>query len=102
MTPGFVPYVWLKRQQISTGASLRYVVGIIGCMSEPVDVQEPIVKNEVLSQGAETVIQHLQTQLGAQNETNGVQVWLTPGVDWVQPLQIVWRTTRFGYIRTQK
>ena len=32
------------------------------------------------------MIQHLQTQLEAANETNGVQVWLTPGVDWVQPL----------------
>ena len=57
-----------------------------GCMSESVDVQEPVVNNEVLSQGAETVIQHLQTQLGADNETNGIQVWLTPGIDWVQPL----------------
>ena len=59
---------------------------LFGCMSEPVDVQEPVVNNEVLSQGAETVIQHLQTQLGAENETNGIQVWLTPGIDWVQPL----------------
>ena len=59
---------------------------LFGCMSESVDVQEPVVKNEVLSQGAETVIQHLQTQLGAENDTNGVQVWLTPSVDWVQPL----------------
>ena len=43
---------------------------LFGCMSEPV-VVEPVVMKESLSQGAETVIQHLQTQAGAGNETNG-------------------------------
>ena len=59
---------------------------LLGCMSQSTDVNEPVVKNETLSEGAETVIQHLQTQLGAENETNGIQVWLTPGIDWVLPL----------------
>ena len=45
---------------------------LLGCMSQP-DVKEPVVKNETLSEGAETVIQHLQTQLGADNETNGIK-----------------------------
>lgn len=59
---------------------------LFGCMSELEEVPERVLNTEPLSQGAETVIQHLQTQSGAENETNGVQVWLTPGVDWVQPL----------------
>ena len=54
---------------------------LFGCTSEPL-VEEKQVDNA----GAEAVIQHLQTQLGAENDVKGVQVWLTPGIDWVEPL----------------
>lgn len=54
---------------------------LFGCISEPL-VEEKQADNT----GAEAVIQHLQTQLGAENHAKGVQVWLTPGIDWVQPL----------------
>ena len=59
---------------------------LFGCTSESVDVQEPVVKNEVLSQGAETVIQHLQTQLELLQMKQTVSSVVDAGVDWVQPL----------------
>ena len=54
---------------------------LFACTSEPVVVEE-----QPNTPSAETVIQHLQTQLGADSIAKGVQVWSTPGIDWVQPL----------------
>ena len=49
------------------------------------------MEEQPLTASAEAVIQHLQTQLGAQDDAKTVQVWSTPGIDWVQPL-----STLFG------